>query len=99
MTQTQFVQALKSVQDSYKWVYKNNQLVGIAKYGTARGVTYTPVQAVCRTLRKGDYNSSLKAGKRLGLSEELIKAMQSTSNRGHAQIIRGQMLNILDSDV
>jgi len=99
MTQTQFVQALNSVQDSYKWIYKNNQLIGIAKYGSTRGTSYTPAQAVARTLRKRGYDTIEEAGEQLGLSDALVKAMQSTSNRGHAQIIRGQMLNVLGSDV
>jgi hypothetical protein len=99
MTQTQFVQQLNAVKNSYKWMYLNNQLIGIAKYGKKRGSYYNPITALARTLKLCDSSVSesgtLFAASKLGVSEELTKAMLSDSNRGHAQIIRGQMLKIL----
>lgn len=95
MTQTQFVKQLNAVKNSYRWKYVNNKLVGVAKNGKNRGCIYNPVTALARTLRKCDTGSTLMAAESLGLSNELARAILSTSNRGHAQIIRGQMLKVL----
>jgi len=99
MTLREFLVALKSTVNSYRWVYEGNSLVGTAKYGADRGVTYNPVTAVARTLRVGNYPNT-KAGtshaaKALGLTDGLVSAVLSQSNRGHAQIIRGKLLETL----
>jgi len=101
MTQTEFISALNRVTRSYKWSYVNNTLVGVAKNGELRGCTFNPITAVARTLRVGTYsndaNGTTRAGRALGLSQELVDAILSSSNRGHAQIVRGKMLNVLSN--
>lgn len=100
MTQTEFLSVIGGVKNSYSWTYKDNKLVGVAKYGQDKGRVYNPITALCRTLRAGSYpatvNGTLSAAKALGISEDLARAVVSQSNRGHAQIVRGKLLRALN---
>lgn len=99
MTQTQFINALSRVRNSYSWKYSGNTLVGVARYGNDRGKVYNPVTALARTLRVGNFTNTVtgtrQAASRLGLTTELVNAILSGSNRGHAQIVRGKMIDVL----
>ena len=97
MNQYEFLEALDSVATQYSWSYVGNRLVGVSKRGTTKGLSFNPVTAVANTYGLGFYESTkrgtLSAGKKLGITEELANAVHSQSNRGHAQIVRGKMLN------
>lgn len=98
MNQYEFLEALASVASQYSWSYVDNRLVGVSKRGTTKGLSFNPVTAVANSYGlNGVYPSTkrgtLAAGSSLGITKELANAVHSQSNRGHAQIVRGKMLN------
>lgn len=97
MNQYEFLEALASVASQYSWSYVGNRLDGVAKRGTTKGLSFNPVTAVANSYGLGVYPSTkrgtLAAGSSLGITKELANAVHSQSNRGHAQIVRGKMLN------
>jgi hypothetical protein len=97
MNQYEFLQALEGVASQYSWTYVSNRLVGVSKRGTTKGLSFNPVTAVANSYGLGFYETTkrgtLRAGSKLGITEELATAVHSQSNRGHAQIVRGKMLN------
>jgi hypothetical protein len=99
MNQYEFLQALSSVVNQYDWDYLNNRITGVARRGKAKGIVFNPVTAVANSFGFGAYPSTKRGTERaarvLGLTQELANAVYSQSNRGHAQIVRGKMLNTL----
>jgi hypothetical protein len=97
MNQYEFLEALESVASQYSWEYVDNRLVGVSRRGTTKGLSFNPVTAVANSYGLGVFPSTkrgtLRAGSRLGITEELANAVHSQSNRGHAQIVRGKMLS------
>ena len=97
MNQYEFLESLESVANSYSWDYVDNRLVGISRRGKTKGMSFNPVTAVANSFGLGVFPSTkrgtLRAARVLGLTEELANAVHSQSNRGHAQIVRGKMLN------
>lgn len=96
MTQAEFLTLFSKVASGYKWTYTDNSLVGVARYGKTRGQLYNPVTAVARTARVGEFTNTTRgttqAARALGLSNGVLGAILSKSNRGHAQIVRGRLL-------
>lgn len=99
MNQSEFLEVLSSVYSSYSWQYTNNRLTGTAKRGDVKGSVFNPVTAVAYKLSATYYpntkRGTLQAARSLGMTTELATAVYSQSNRGHAQIVRGKMLNIV----
>ncbi|MCW4040573.1 MAG: hypothetical protein NWE83_07455 [Candidatus Bathyarchaeota archaeon] len=97
MNQTEFLTALDAVSSRFNWVYSDNRLVGTGRRGAARGVTVNPVTAVALASGLGTFpntkRGTVRAARQLGMSQELALAIYSQSNRGHAQIVRGKMLD------
>jgi hypothetical protein len=96
MNQNEFLTTLARVSGSYKWdYYTDNRLLGV------RGnKTYNPVTAVAHSLGHGTFpttkRGTLQAARKIGMTQNLANAVYSQSNRGHAQIVRGKMLNIFN---
>ena len=99
MTQEAFLTELSGVFSKYEWTYVNNTLQAVVKRGKDKGLVCNPITAVARSMRLGVYPSTkrgtLRAAKSLGITEQLALAVLSRSNRGHAQIVRGKMLEAL----
>lgn len=99
MTQYEFLWSLIDCVGSYNWTYSNNRLLGTGKRGNAKGVTFNPVTAVANHHGFGIYPATKRgterAARALGLTTALAHAVHSQSNRGHAQIVRGKMLNAI----
>jgi len=95
MNQNEFLNLFEKCSGGYNWEYSGNRLEG-----PRAGRVFNPDTAVAFTCNLG-YNpptkrGTLKAARLLGISRALAMAVHSTSNRGHAQIVRGKMLNIFD---
>jgi len=95
MNQNEFLSLFEKCSSNYTWEYVDNRLIG-----TRNGKFFNPVTAVAYSSTLG-YNPPTKrgtrrAGRLLGITPELANAVHSQSNRGHAQIVRGKMLNIFD---
>ena len=99
MTQEEFLTELSGVFSRYEWTYVNNTLQAVVRRGRDKGLVCNPITAVARTTGTGTYPSTkrgtLRAAKALGITEQLALAVLSRSNRGHAQIVRGKMLEAL----
>jgi hypothetical protein len=95
MNQNEFLNLFEECSSGYNWEYVGNRLVG-----TRGGRTFNPVTAVAFICNLGYHpptkRGTLRAARLLGISQALATAVHSTSNRGHAQIVRGKMLNIFD---
>lgn len=103
MTQSEFLEKFTNVVSKYNWSYENNSIKGVVKRGNDRGVKVNPITAVARGFGYGSFPATkygtMKAARKLGLTDSLALAVLSSSNRGHAQIIRGKMLLMLGSCV
>ena len=101
MTQEDFLTELSGVFSKYEWTYVNNTLQAIVKRGKDKGLVFNPVTAVARSTRLGCFpntkRGTLRAARVMGITEQLALAILSRSNRGHAQIVRGKMLEALAS--
>ena len=99
MTQEEFLTELSNVVTKYSWCYDNNTIRGVVLRGNDRGLTVNPVTAVARSTGLGNFpttkRGTLRAARALGITEGLALAVLSRSNRGHAQIVRGKMLNMI----
>jgi len=98
-TQTLFLESLAQNSHRYSWKYVDNKIVGIAKRGKYRKQVFNPVTAVAESLGFGYFDNNKRgtqrAAKAIGITQELALAIYSPSNRGHAQIVRGKMLQTL----
>lgn len=96
MTQKDFLEAFTSVASKYKWEYEKNSIKGVVKRGKDSGLKVNPITAVARSYGYGNFAATklgtMRASKKLGVTEGLASAVLSPSNRGHAQIIRGKIL-------
>lgn len=95
MTQNEFLENLSNVSGQYNWdYYTDNSLLGVRN-----GRTFNPVTAVAYSTGSGFFPSNkrgtLQAARKIGISSGLATAIYSHSNRGHAQIVRGKMLQTL----
>tara|TARA_R100000005_G_scaffold96071_1_gene80474 strand:- start:644 stop:979 length:336 start_codon:yes stop_codon:yes gene_type:complete len=104
MTQTAFLEALTRVVSSYSWEYNyqgnsSNKIVGVARRGKNKGKTFNPVTAVANSLGVGYFENTkrgtTRAARAIGITPQLAMAVYSGSNRGHAQIVRGKMLETI----
>lgn len=99
MNQTQFLSQLSQVSNSYAWTYRNNSLIGVARYGNDRGMQFNPITALARSKRLGTFlknkAGTTAASRSLGLSTTTRDSILSSNNRGNAQVVRGRMLNTL----
>lgn len=99
MNQTQFLNQLSLVSNSYKWTHNGTTLIGVAKNGNARGIKFNPITALARSKRLGEWRNNeagtKAAGRALGLSCTTIHSILSSNNRGNAQVVRGRMLSSL----
>jgi len=95
MNQNEFLNLLEKCSSGYNWEYVGNRLVG-----TRGARNFNPVTAVAHSLTRSYYpptkRGTLQAAKKIGMTDSLATAIYSQSNRGHAQIVRGKMLNIFD---
>lgn len=96
MTQYDFLWSLVDCSSNYNWTYSDNRVLGVGRRGKAKGVTFNPITAVANYHGLGIYPATKRgterAAKALGLTQGLAHAVHSQSNRGHAQIVRGKML-------
>ena len=99
MTQTVFLDTLTRVSSAYSWRYVDNKIVGVARRGQHKGKTFNPVTAVAGSLGNGYFENTKRgterAAKSIGITPQLAMAVHSGSNRGHAQIVRGKMLETI----
>jgi hypothetical protein len=99
MNQTQFLNELSSVSNSYTWTYAGNSLIGVARNGQDRGLNFNPITALARSNRLGTFPHTKRgtsaASRALGLSVTTVDSILSSSNRGNAQVVRGRMLSTL----
>jgi hypothetical protein len=99
MTQYEFLEVLSEVSAGYSWSYVDNRLLGLSYRGKTRGKTFNPVTAVANSLGLGVFPANKRgterAARALGITQELASAVYSQSNRGHAQIVRGKMLDVI----
>lgn len=99
MNQYEFLEVLSQVSSHYTWDYVDNRLVGVSRRGKSKGSTFNPVTAVANSLGLGIFPANKRgterAARALGITQELANAVYSQSNRGHAQIVRGKMLDVL----
>jgi hypothetical protein len=99
MNQTQFLNELSSVSNSYTWTYAGNSLIGVACNGQDRGLSFNPITALARSQRFGTFPRTKRgtsaASRALGLSVTTVDSILSSSNRGNAQVVRGRMLSTL----
>lgn len=99
MNQTEFINQLSQVSNSYTWTYKNNSLVGVARYGNDRNMSFNPITALARSRRLGTFfnnkTGTAQAASCLGISQNTKDSILSSSNRGNAQVLRGRMLSTL----
>lgn len=99
MNQYEFLNALQKVSREYSWNYLDNRLVGVLHKGRDRGTVFNPVTAVAYSLGFGLFaqtkRGTERAARALGMTPELAGAVYSQSNRGHAQIVRGKMLDAI----
>lgn len=103
MTQTNFLAKLSQYAKSYSWNYISNKFVGVMKRGSHRGSTFNAVTAVAYSLGVGYFENTKRgtqrAARAIGITPQLAMAVYSASNRGHAQIVRGKMLDVLDASL
>lgn len=99
MNQYEFLTSLANVAHLYNWEYDENRLVGTSRRGKTRGLLFNPVTAVANSLGLGVFSPNKRgterAARAIGITQELANAVYSQSNRGHAQIVRGKMLDVL----
>lgn len=99
MNQHEFLDSLYNFSNQYRWEYSDNRLVGVSTRGKTKGIVFNPVTAVANSFGLGVFPSTKRgterAARALGITNELANAVYSQSNRGHAQIVRGKMLNML----
>ena len=99
MNQTEFLNVFSQVAGSYDWSYDNNNLTAKVTRGKFRGSTVNPITAVTLTTQSQYFpntkRGTLQASRSIGISPQLALAVYSTSNRGHAQIVRGKLLDLV----
>ena len=95
-TQTEFLDTLTRVSSAYSWEYVDNGIIGVARRGQHKGKTFNPVTAVAGSLGSGYFKNTKRgterAARAIGITPQLAMAVYSGSNRGHAQIVRGKIL-------
>jgi hypothetical protein len=95
MTQNEFLSTLSRIARNYSWNYFTDNTL-LASNGKS---VFNPVTAVAHSLGHGVFPSNKRgtqrAARAIGMTQELANAIYSQSNRGHAQIVRGKMLNTL----
>lgn len=98
MKESDFLNELMVVKNSYKWEIRDNQIVGAALNGRDRGL-YNPLTALCRTKRRGKFRTNLKesrrAAKALNVPVSVASAVVSKSNVGHSQVLKGRIRKVL----
>jgi len=99
MNQTQFLDQLTQMRNSYTWTYHNNQVRGVARNGKDKGTPHNPITAVARTTRQGTFKPTARgtsqAAKAIGVSGGMVSSLLCSSNRGNAQVLRGRILQSL----
>lgn len=101
MTQTEFLARLGAVYQRFNWRYVGNQIIGSLKNRRSKysNRTFNPVTALAYQTGLGYFpatlNGTYKAGDKLNLRPSVTDAILSVENRGHAQVIRGKLLEEL----
>jgi hypothetical protein len=100
MNQSQFLDQLSAISNSYTWSYEDGTIVGTARNGNARGQVFNPITAIARSTRVGEFSNTkrdtTRAARSLGLSTSTLNGLYCHSNRGNAQVLRGRMRSALN---
>ncbi len=104
MSETKFLLALSRTTKAYSWKIVNNIIVGVAKNGKTRGLSFDPVTALCRFNGKGTFSNTCKgrreAANKIGIQNCMLKnvedAVTAKNNRGHSQTLRGKIRQVLE---
>ena len=94
MDQSTFLNTFSTISSSYNFRRDGTQLVG--NVGEHK---FNPITALCHQyngkLYRNNKRETLRAARTIGMSQELALAVYSKSNRGHSQVVRGKMLQIV----
>lgn len=94
MNQSTFLNIFANLANTYNFRWDGTQLVGT--FGEHK---LNPVTALCYQyngkLYRNNKRETLRAARAIGISQELALAVYSKSNRGHSQVVRGKMLQIV----
>ena len=104
MSETKFLLALSKTTKAYSWKIVNNTIIGVARNGKTRGLSFDPVTALCRFNGKGTFSNTCKgrnqAASKIGIQNCMLKnvedAVTAKSNRGHSQTLRGKIRQVLE---
>lgn len=100
MDQSTFLNTFANLANAYNFRWDGTQLVGtVGTVGTVGEHKFNPVTALCYQykgkLYRNNKRETLRAARAIGISQELALAVYSKSNRGHSQVVRGKMLQIV----
>ncbi len=96
MNQREFFETFERISGAYNWYFVRNQIFGLVKRGPYKGTQVTPVTAVARSLGKGLYIDTFRAGKAIGITSELSRAICNAclgvGVNGHSVVVKGKIL-------
>lgn len=100
MNQSSFLSTLKKIRNCFNWdTNETNNYYGVARYGQYKGRSFNPITAVALSLNLGYFPNTTsgiqRATQKLGITNQFVEAIFSPSNRGHAQVVRGKLNDVL----
>tara|TARA_R110002167_G_scaffold42236_2_gene128419 strand:+ start:449 stop:766 length:318 start_codon:yes stop_codon:yes gene_type:complete len=103
MNQLKFLLTLADTTKAYSWKVDGNKITGVARNGADKGRPFDPLTAACRYTTNKTYPNTKRgrqsAARVLGLSKLMSNsvqdATQASTNRGHAQVLRGHIKQVL----
>lgn len=99
MNQTQFLDVLRDVSESYSWTNDRGDHTATSKKRALRGVVFNPVTAVAHSITGQTFRNTKRdtqrAAKAIKMDETLANAIYSRDNRGHSQVVNGKIRKVL----
>jgi len=104
MRQSEFLNKLRNISESYSWKLVGNKVVSQIKSGPNRGEVLNPITAMAYKSGFGFFGNTREeteqAGSLLGLTRKTTRSFYSailgTKNRGNTQVIRGRIRSALE---
>jgi hypothetical protein len=97
MTQDKFLNSFAEVARNVNWNYEKNRFTSQTPDGKMNPVTFL-AKSMTGKVYPATKRGTLRAARSIGVTQELASAIYCSSNRGHAQIIRGKISKLLSGE-
>lgn len=99
MNQTQFLDALQNISESYSWSNDRGEHTATSNKRALKGVVFNPVTAVAHSITGQTFRNTKRdtqrAARAIKMDATLADAIYSRDNRGHSQVVNGKIRKVL----